>query len=471
MRIIRGGSFVILNEYRTNEVNAAINKWIALGVVGETITMSLNLEVYATLSYPPRWTLDNEGYTNLVTPFFSNAGIPSSAYGGDSFSSWKKPAELDGCDDIFVQPHAELTYATHQNLIAWNRDAQGAIWASCHAVSILENVGINFLTTNGMITYTLHQGGTPPYTYSRPADPVMQFMGVQDDASNNGSEPIFLPQNGSSWNPGVVTYITQPGHPAIGPLSSTGPAAVVALGYGFDDPNRGLVMYQGGHSLNGDVNSGPPFGPQHIAAQRAFFNFSFLAVVDKQTRIVSSGPVITIIASPRMNAGTPYPVRFSVPASVDLSQYKIKWSVSSGQILPDATSREITYIPSADVRVKKVIITLSLTDNCNREFFGSLSVILKEVSVSKLVSSNGDGLGYDFLEIKNIEYYPDNEIDIYNRWGNVVYHAKGYDNNTVKFVGLNSKGKEVTDGVYYYALKIVDDLNPQTIQGYFILKR
>jgi hypothetical protein len=33
------------------------------------------------------------------------------------------------------------------------------------------------------------------------------------------------------------------------------------------------------------------------------------------------------------------------------------------------------------------------------------------------------------------------------------------------------EGKEVTDGVYYYALKIVDDLNPQTIQGYFILKR
>jgi gliding motility-associated-like protein len=91
-----------------------------------------------------------------------------------------------------------------------------------------------------------------------------------------------------------------------------------------------------------------------------------------------------------------------------------------------------------------------------------------------LISVNNDGLGYDYLHIDNIELYPENEISIFNRWGNIVFQAKGYDNYNVKFTGINLASKNVTDGVFYYVLKISNENVPQTsalTKGYFILKK
>ena len=51
-------------------------------------------------------------------------------------------------------------------------------------------------------------------------------------------------------------------------------AAVIAFGRGFGDPNRGHVMIEAAHSLNNAQL------PANIAAQRVFFNFSFMAGKD-----------------------------------------------------------------------------------------------------------------------------------------------------------------------------------------------
>ena len=569
----RGGSFVILSQYRSAEVDAAISSWVKGGVVGVTTTAPITLSVYATLTYAPKWTMDRDN-GSLVTDFFINAGIPSSAHGGSSPSGWKNPAELTECDDIFALPHADPTFATHSNLLNWNRDYKGAIWAGCYAVSGLENIGLNFLTTNGMLD--THASGNPPYTYANATDPVMQFIGSQDLASNNGSEQIYLPKAGSFWNTRAALSITDSKHTQV-PSPSPGPATVVAYGPGFNDPTRGLVMYQGGHFHNGGSISrttGLPvtFGPDHVALQRAFFNFSLMAVVDRQ---INNNATAQIVASPAMNAGESYPVSFAVPPGIDLNKYQINWSSASGTILPTSSSRDISFTPTVAPNVKIALITLVLTDACGRQYFTTLDVAVNQcnfpaftpditvpavlvdgqthdlsftapanidltryspkwtvsagrivgsdssnlvqylppylasvdeatitltlmddcgntivqnevvsidhviknngdVSGSKLVSINDDGLGYDYLHIDNIELYPENEISIFNRWGNIVFQAKGYDNYNVKFNGLNLASKAVTDGVFYYVLKINSISVPQTsalTKGYFILKK
>jgi hypothetical protein len=564
----KGGSFVILAKYRTGEVNAAISKWVTSGVVGVTTTSEITVEVYATLTYAPRWTLDKQQGT-LVTPFFFNAGIPTSAYGGATSSGWKNPADLTECDDIFAMPHSDPTYATHSNLLAWNRDFKGAIWAGCHAASVMENIGLKFLTTNGMVPYGTHSHGTPPYTYTNPVDPIMQFMGNLDGAVNDGSERIYLPSIGSAWLTGVKLSVTDPDHPQM-PVLSPGPATVVAYGRGYGDDNRGYVMYQGGHTYNPTNSAVAPTSAQ-VALQRAFFNFAFLAIVDRQKTAIAP----QIVADASMDGGTAYPVKFTVPAGIDISQYKIKWSASSGTILPDSTSRDITFTPSTDLSVKIALISLVLTDACGRSYFTTFNVnvghctdpafipditiapiladdqrytasvvvpstthlssytvkwsvssgtiigsdtstsvsyfpsflktvnsvtinlvltnacgvafttqklvpvthVLKNegrVTPVKLISPNGDGLGYDFLYLENIELYPENEVTIYNRWGNVVYRKTGYDNDIVKFVSKNMSGEEVTNGVFYYLIKINSANVPKesaSMKGFFILKR
>ncbi|MDB5119346.1 MAG: hypothetical protein JWN56_564 [Sphingobacteriales bacterium] len=480
----RGGSFIVLAQYRTAEVNKAIDSWIGSGVVGENTSSELSVNIFATLSYAPRWTIDSENGL-LVTPFFENAGIPTSAYGGSNRSSWKIPSNLTQCDDIFLLPHATPVWDTHHNLLTWNLDHKGAIWAACSSVSVLENTTspdsltqMNFLTTTGMVSYQAHARGTPPFSYANPADPTMAFMEKMDEAIVIGTENVYMPKPRGRWRPGVKLNVIDPHNPDI-PEKSPGPAAVLAYGYGFDDSKRGLVMYEGGHFLNGfDDGTTHIFNSDHVAAQRACFNFSFLAVVSRQTTHI----LATINAASTMEGGKSYPINFSVPANVDLSAYTMRWAASTGTIAPGPDSKSIIFKPKISNKIKIVLLTLFFTDACGREFFITQNINIDQnipnngdVTVVKHVSANADGQGNDFLFIQNIELYPENEIQIYNRWGILVYETKNYDNDLNAFKGSsnrNGNSENVVDGVYYYLFKYKDDEGVvKNFKDYFILKR
>jgi len=70
------------------------------------------------------------------------------------------------------------------------------------------------------------------------------------------------------------------------------------------------------------------------------------------------------------------------------------------------------------------------------------------------ITPNGDGINDElvFDELLNTsENYPDNEIVIFNRWGDVVYQAKPYQNN---WGGTNNSGDELPHATYYYILRL-----------------
>src|SRR5690606_33668146 len=85
-----------------------------------------------------------------------------------------------------------------------------------------------------------------------------------------------------------------------------------------------------------------------------------------------------------------------------------------------------------------------------------------DINPDPYMSPNGDGLGNEKFVIYNIERYPDNEVIIYNRWGNEVYTTKGYDNKDNAFNGTSNKGmlansnSPLVDGVYYFIIKTKD---------------
>jgi len=111
------------------------------GVIGVPTSAPLLLPVFTTLtvSTVPSWTLDKQN-GRLALPYFTNAGIPPDAHGGIDPGLWKAPAGLDVCDDIFVMPHADPKWETHQNFWDWNLDHKGSIWTACHAGSAMENM-------------------------------------------------------------------------------------------------------------------------------------------------------------------------------------------------------------------------------------------------------------------------------------------------------------------------------------------
>lgn len=67
--------------------------------------------------------------------------------------------------------------------------------------------------------------------------------------------------------------------------------------------------------------------------------------------------------------------------------------------------------------------------------------------IPNIITPNNDGLNDGFL-IGNLEFSPENELTIINRWGNVVYSAKNYS-NTSPFTG-----NDCSEGVYFYTITV-----------------
>nr|WP_242695823.1 Calx-beta domain-containing protein [Pedobacter sp. SYSU D00873] len=101
-----------------------------------------------------------------------------------------------------------------------------------------------------------------------------------------------------------------------------------------------------------------------------------------------------------------------------------------------------------------------------------------DIGPDPLLSPNNDGAGNEQFVIRNIERYPENEVVIFNRWGNEVYRTKGYNNSDKAFRGVANSGigtnsnAQLTDGVYYYIIHTkVADGSQKSNKGYVILKR
>ncbi len=69
------------------------------------------------------------------------------------------------------------------------------------------------------------------------------------------------------------------------------------------------------------------------------------------------------------------------------------------------------------------------------------------------ITPNGDGLNdtfvFDLLLNQPAGAFPDNRLVIFNRWGDIVYERRDYDNS---WDGRNRDGSRLPDGTYYYVL-------------------
>ncbi|WP_333809792.1 gliding motility-associated C-terminal domain-containing protein, partial [Flavobacterium sp.] len=100
-----------------------------------------------------------------------------------------------------------------------------------------------------------------------------------------------------------------------------------------------------------------------------------------------------------------------------------------------------------------------------------------DITVYNAVSPNADNSN-DIFFIDGLECYPNNTVEIYNRWGILVYDVQGYDNNLKSFKGVSegkntiNKNELLPDGTYFYILKYTDTENKNHDRsGYLYLNR
>ncbi|MFS4482967.1 gliding motility-associated C-terminal domain-containing protein, partial [Hyunsoonleella sp. 2307UL5-6] len=86
-------------------------------------------------------------------------------------------------------------------------------------------------------------------------------------------------------------------------------------------------------------------------------------------------------------------------------------------------------------------------------------------------SPNGDGVN-DTLIINCIENFPNNKIEVYNRWGNIVYQERNYNNDwdgTSNGRATVNTDDKLPPGTYYYVLDFGDGSEPKV--GWLYINR
>lgn len=75
---------------------------------------------------------------------------------------------------------------------------------------------------------------------------------------------------------------------------------------------------------------------------------------------------------------------------------------------------------------------------------------LNYLVIYDIFTPNGDGRN-DLWVIEGLEHFPNNEVTVYNRWGQPVYRQPNYQNN---WVGTTSGGDALPAGTYFYVFTI-----------------
>jgi gliding motility-associated-like protein len=114
-----------------------------------------------------------------------------------------------------------------------------------------------------------------------------------------------------------------------------------------------------------------------------------------------------------------------------------------------------------------VTYKINETETCE-EYAGLKIMPLSTINPPNAFTPNGDGYNdtWRIIYDEEIVNYPNIEVEIYNRWGSIVYHSKPYKND------WNGKhnGKDLPVGTYYYVIKLHRGNLPNISGGVSIIR-
>jgi len=134
---------------------------------------------------------------------------------------------------------------------------------------------------------------------------------------------------------------------------------------------------------------------------------------------------------------------------------RIEWYNSSGSFVARGPNLD-------EAAAGNYIVSVETINGCIVE---EEVIIQSEIQAFNGISRNGDDSN-SFFKIDCIAQYPNNSVKIYNRAGTLVYEARGYDNNNVRFDGesnrgINILGENLPSGTYFYVIEKNDGSKPQ----------
>ncbi len=323
--------------------------------------------------------------------------------------------------------------------------------------------------------YTLSAGGTPigGAVNDSYLSPLLSATTVYYVAINNGTCE-------SARSSVTATVILLPSSPTVTGGIGCSPTATVLLNSsgGIDGQYRWYMVSTGGSPIAGEM--GNTYNTPPLSTSTTYFvsinngtcespRISVLA------EIKSCTPVIAATALESTAGGKTTldiaPLVSTVSSPIDISSITVVQQPISGAMASVTNGvLEVDYAGIPFVGTDRLTIeACDQASNCAQQ---EITIeVAGDLSVYNAISPNGDGKNEE-LTIQYIDILPStksNKVTIFNRWGDVVFEAKDYDNITNVFRGLNQNGNELPSGTYFYRIDFEGSVPSKT--GYLSLRK
>lgn len=133
--------------------------------------------------------------------------------------------------------------------------------------------------------------------------------------------------------------------------------------------------------------------------------------------------------------------KLEVSVSGGTSPYTFNWS-------NQASTQNLTDISKGNYSLN---VTDALGCTAMQSFIVGVKGACTDINIPNSFSPNGDGINDKWI-IRNLDKFAQNNVEIYNRWGQLIFSTNGYNDSNAWDGTYN--GEPVSSAVYYYFINL-----------------
>ena len=317
------------------------------------------------------------------------------------------------------------------------------------------SLNISGIITGGQGTGAWATNGSGSFS-SPTSTATTYFPSAADKAANNVVLTLASTNNGScaaSTSSISIAFVAQPTVDAGNDQVVCANNANVILNGKFNNAG-GIVWSTSGNGTFSPSNTmlNATYTPGSTDKIDGFTKITLTTSASTPCPAAADALTITMIAPPAIKNGVRYVLEDnSTNLNVVAAAPNVKYNWTPGIYLNNDTIANPVCTPARDI-----LYQLIVTDAFGCTATGDVMVkILKHPEIPNVFTPNGDGIN-DRWQIKYLADYPDCIVDIYDRYGQLVYQSVGYTN---PWDGT-CKGKQVPAATYYYIIDPKNNLKP-----------
>ncbi len=325
------------------------------------------------------------------------------------------------------------------------------------------------VASNTVSVIDLPSGGFSEFSIS--ANSVTQFLYGYEYGSGGGYQGMRLSFGTAPLLPTIISFTPASGQPGT---------TVTITGTNFDPvAANNVVKFNGATavvaaSTTTSITTTVPAGATTGKITVTIGNDTATSATDFTVIVPNQPPMINAATAtiPAKGTATFNLLQLITDAdnNLNLSSLAIVQSPVSGAIATINSQGVLTVNYAGNSFLGQDRLTIQVCDTQASCMQQEITIDVVDVVVYNALSPNGD-LKNDFLFIQYIDELPDtkkNHVSILNRWGDVVFEVDDYNNADRAFKGMNSSGKELATGTYYYQIRFASGRDAKS--GFIYLK-